>query len=82
MDKKSLILDLFCSIFKLFSPNQEKISSLKYTLSKIIESYGIPGGQAFRWVEFCGGSPRVAHVLGENPINCQFSSIFVVNQNP
>jgi len=32
----------------------------------IIETYGVPAIEAKRWAEFCGGSPRVAHVVGEN----------------
>jgi hypothetical protein len=32
----------------------------------IIQSYGIPKDQAERFVGFCSGSPRVAHVLGIN----------------
>lgn len=32
----------------------------------IIETYGVPALEANRWAEFCGGSPRVAHVVGEN----------------
>lgn len=35
-------------------------------ISSIIQSYRIPKDQAERWVEFCGGSPRVAHVFGQN----------------
>lgn len=35
-------------------------------ISAIIQSYGIPKFEADRWVEDCGGSPRVAHVVGEN----------------
>lgn len=32
----------------------------------VIQGYGNPKDQAARWSEFCGGSPRVAHVLGQN----------------
>jgi len=35
-------------------------------ISNIIQGYGIPKDQADRWAEFCSGSPRVAHVLGQN----------------
>ena len=35
-------------------------------ISKIIQGYDIPKDQADRWAEFCSGSPRVAHVLGQN----------------
>lgn len=30
------------------------------------EPYGIPEDQTGRWVEYCGGSPRVAHAVGHN----------------
>lgn len=33
---------------------------------EIIQEYGIPAEQAARWAEFCSGSPRVAHVIGQN----------------
>lgn len=35
-------------------------------IKSIIQGYGILRDQANRWVDFCSGSPRVAHVLGEN----------------
>jgi hypothetical protein len=35
-------------------------------ISNIIQGYGIPKDQADRWVGFCSGSPRVAHVFGQN----------------
>lgn len=35
-------------------------------VSSIIQGYGIPKDQADRWPELCGGSPRVAHVIGWN----------------
>jgi hypothetical protein len=35
-------------------------------ISSIIQGYGIPKDQADRWSEFCSGSPRVAHVIGQN----------------
>ena len=35
-------------------------------LSNIIQSYGIDGYKADRWAEFCSGSPRVAHIMGQN----------------
>jgi hypothetical protein len=38
-------------------------------ISGIIQSYGIPGDHVSRWVEFCSGSPRVAHVFGQNLLN-------------
>jgi len=38
----------------------------KEWVSKIIQGYGIPKDQAGRWSEYCSGSPRVAHVFGQN----------------
>ena len=35
----------------------------------IIREYQIPVDQANRWVELCDGSPRVAHVIGQNLLN-------------
>jgi hypothetical protein len=35
-------------------------------ISAIIQEYGIPKDQADRWSELCSGSPRVAHVIGQN----------------
>ena len=35
-------------------------------ISAIIQSYDIPKDQADRWPPQCGGSPRVAHVIGLN----------------
>jgi hypothetical protein len=35
-------------------------------ISDIIQEYGIPKDQANRWSELCSGSPRVAHVFGQN----------------
>src|ERR671922_1144639 len=34
--------------------------------SRIIQGYGIPKDRAGRFAEFCSGSPRVAHVMGQN----------------
>ena len=38
-------------------------------ISQIIQTYGIPKDQADRWSEYCSGSPRVAHVFGQNLLN-------------
>ncbi|MCC6962004.1 MAG: hypothetical protein IT585_01990 [candidate division Zixibacteria bacterium] len=38
-------------------------------IQKILESYGISKSLANRWSDFCGGSPRVAHVIGQNVIS-------------
>ena len=35
----------------------------------IIQEYQIPTDQAGRWTELCDGSPRVAHVIGQNLLN-------------
>ena len=35
-------------------------------ISAIIQQYSVPDNEANRWAEFCGGSPRVAHVFGLN----------------
>ena len=35
----------------------------------IIQEYQIPVDQANRWSELCDGSPRVAHVIGQNLLN-------------
>lgn len=38
----------------------------KDEISAIIATYGVPPIESTRWADFCGGSPRVAHVVGEN----------------
>jgi hypothetical protein len=38
-------------------------------ISRIIQGYQIPKEKAQRFTEFCGGSPRVAHVVGTNLLN-------------
>jgi len=38
-------------------------------VSDIICSYGNPKEEVSRWIPFCSGSPRVAHVLGRNLLN-------------
>lgn len=35
-------------------------------VTEIIEEYGVPKHEARIWAEFCDGSPRVAHVIGQN----------------
>lgn len=32
----------------------------------IFQQYGLAKDQAYRWLDLCSGSPRVAHILGEN----------------
>jgi hypothetical protein len=44
----------------------EAVPLHKDQLIEIIHSYGIPKDRAARWTEYCGGSPRVAHVIGMN----------------
>ena len=38
-------------------------------IRNIIQEYQIPADQAGRWTELCDGSPRVAHVIGQNLLN-------------
>lgn len=35
-------------------------------LDRIIQSYGVTEDRSRRWVGFCNGSPRVAHIVGQN----------------
>jgi hypothetical protein len=35
-------------------------------ITEIIQEYGAPQNEASRWAELCDGSPRVAHVIGQN----------------
>jgi hypothetical protein len=42
----------------------EKLS--EEAIKFIIESYGPSGEDAGRWAQFCDGSPRMAHMIGEN----------------
>lgn len=35
-------------------------------LDRIIQSYGVTEDRSRRWVDFCNGSPRVAHIVGQN----------------
>jgi hypothetical protein len=48
----------------------ESIGGLAHDqIEKIIESYVPSSGDAWRWSRLCSGSPRVAHVIGENLLN-------------
>jgi hypothetical protein len=38
----------------------------KEQIIAILKEYGVPTDRVERWVEFCSGSPRVAHVIGAN----------------
>lgn len=39
-------------------------------ICSIVQSYiSVPDAEANRWAELCSGSPRVAHVIGENLVN-------------
>jgi len=49
------------NIYYLYAPPLDKEQ-----ISETIQAYGIPKDQADRWSEFCSGSPRVAHVFGQN----------------
>jgi hypothetical protein len=35
-------------------------------IAEIITGYEVPKDQAGQWAELCDGSPRVAHVIGQN----------------
>jgi len=50
------------SYFETPPLDSEKVSS-------IIQGYNVSKEQADRWSELCGGSPRVAHVIGCNLMN-------------
>lgn len=34
--------------------------------SAVIQEYDVPSDHAHRWAQYCDGSPRVAHVIGQN----------------
>lgn len=38
----------------------------KSQIAEILREYGVPDDQIDRWAEQCGGSPRMAHMLGGN----------------
>ncbi|MBI5099779.1 MAG: hypothetical protein HZB30_11135 [Nitrospirae bacterium] len=38
-------------------------------VGEIIQNYGVPKDQVRRWADLCSGSPRVAHVFGQNLIS-------------
>ena len=38
-------------------------------MQNILRKYEVPSDQTNRWAELCSGSPRVAHVIGENLAN-------------
>src|SRR5436853_6505232 len=44
----------------------ESPSMGKEQITSVIANYGVPAIEAGRWADFCGGSPRVGHVVGEN----------------
>ncbi len=44
----------------------ESPSMGKEQITSVIANYGVPAIEAGRWADFCGGSARVAHVVGEN----------------
>ncbi|MHA1381121.1 MAG: hypothetical protein ACTSRG_22365 [Candidatus Helarchaeota archaeon] len=39
------------------------------SINQIIQSYGVAKHDSDRWASLCGGSPRVAHVIGWNLMN-------------
>ncbi len=65
-------------IISIYSDFEETSGNISYfevpslgndEISGIIQGHNIPKDQADKYVEYCGGSPRVAHVLGQNLIN-------------
>lgn len=50
---------------KNFDLNEDEILASESIVS-ILKSYGLPDDVAERWEPFCGGSPRVAHMIAEN----------------
>ena len=61
----------------IYNDYEEKSGDISYydapplgteQICSIIQSY-IPNAEANRWAELCSGSPRVAHVIGENLVN-------------
>lgn len=63
------------SLVTIYNDTQETGSSTAFfdagplsqdAVTNIIESYGVPRDDAARYAELCDGSPRVAHVVGEN----------------
>jgi hypothetical protein len=62
-------------LISIYSEYDETAGNIKYLnaspldreqISQIIQHYEIPKDQADRWEDICGGSPRVAHVIGWN----------------
>jgi len=62
-------------VISIFNEYDETAGNIKYLnaspldreqVSQIIQHYEIPKDQADRWEDICGGSPRVAHVIGWN----------------
>lgn len=35
-------------------------------VSEIIQTYDVPGIEAYRWAKYCHGQPRAAHIIGHN----------------
>ncbi len=62
-------------LISVYNEYDETAGNIKYLnaspldreqISQIIQGYEIPKDQADRWEDICGGSPRVAHVIGWN----------------
>jgi hypothetical protein len=62
-------------LVSIYNEYDETAGNIKYLnaspldreqISQIIQHYEIPKDQADRWEDICGGSPRVAHVIGWN----------------
>src|SRR5690606_1353849 len=59
----------------IYNESKEKISGITFIespqltreeIKSIIQEYGVPSSHADKWAEWCGNSPRVAHVVGQN----------------
>jgi hypothetical protein len=62
-------------LVSIYNEYDETAGNIKYLyaspldreqVSQIIQHYDIPKDQADQWEDICGGSPRVAHVIGWN----------------
>ncbi len=66
-------------LITIYNDYEEKSGDINYydappldneQISSIIQNYiNISNAEASRWSELCSGSPRVAHVIGENLVN-------------
>lgn len=62
-------------LITIYNESKEKISGITFIespqltreeIKSIIQEYGVPSSHADKWAEWCGNSPRVAHVVGQN----------------